>query len=72
MEREMNFIIKKGIDCSWCVGLMKKTLMQHFAIKEIEVDVLNKKAHVVLLKEIKPENLILYLKKRGYHLVEEK
>jgi len=68
----MNFIIKKGIDCSWCVGLMKKTLMQHFAIKEIEVDVLNKKAHMVLLKKIKPENLILYLKKRGYHLVEEK
>ena len=32
----MNFIIKKGIDCSWCVDLMKKTLMQHFAIKEIK------------------------------------
>jgi len=68
----MNFIIKEGIDCSWCVDLMKKTLMQHFAIKEIEVDVINKKAHIVLLKRISPESLILYLKKRGYHLAEEK
>ena len=58
----MNFIIKKGVDCSWCVDLMKNTLMQHFEIKEIEVDVLNKKAHVVLLKRIKPENLKLRLK----------
>jgi len=67
----MNFIIKKGIDCSWCVDLMKKTLMEHFAIKEIEVDVINKKARIVLLKRIKSEKLVAHLKKRGYHLVEE-
>lgn len=72
MEKEINFTITKGIDCSWCVDLMKKTLMQHFAIKQVDVDVINKKAHIVLPKRISTRKLILYLKKRGYHLVKDR
>ena len=72
MEKEINFIIKKGVYCSWCADLMKKTLNQHFAIKEIEVDVLNEKVHLMAPKKVSPKNLIVFLKKRGYHLVEER
>ena len=66
----MNFIIKKGIDCSWCVELMKKTLMQHFAIKKIYV--VREKLRIVSYKKINPKRIIILLKKRGYCLIRDK
>ena len=72
MEKEINFVIKKGVYCSWCVDLMKKTLNQHFALKEIDVDVVKEKVHLITCKRISPKSIIVFLKKRGYGLVEEK
>ena len=69
MEKEINFAIKKGVYCNWCVDLMKKTLNQHFALKKVEVDVMSKKIDLVTYKEISPKSIIVFLKKRGYHLV---
>jgi len=69
MEKEINFSIKKGVYCSWCADLMKKTLNQHFALKEIEVDVLKEKVHMITYKKVSPKNIIIFLKKRGYHLI---
>ena len=71
MEKRTSFTIKKGIDCSWCVELMKKTLAQHFSIKKIDVDVINKKVNMALPKGIKSKNIMVFLKKRGYHLIED-
>ena len=69
MEKEINFSIKKGVYCSWCADLMKKTLNQHFALKEIEVDVLKEKVHLIVYKKVSPKSIIIFLKKRGYHLI---
>ena len=72
MEKEINFVIKKGVYCNWCVDLMKKTLNQHFALKEIDVDVVKEKVHLITYKRVSPKSIIVFLKKRGYRLVEEK
>ena len=69
MEKEINFSIKKGVYCSWCADLMKKTLNQHIALKEIEVDVLKEKVHMVAYKKISLRSVIIFLKKRGYYLI---
>jgi len=71
MEKEINFIIKKGVYCSWCVDLIKKTLNQHFALKEIDVNVVNEKVRLITYKRVSPKSIIVFLKKRGYHLIEE-
>lgn len=70
MEKEINFSIKKGVYCSWCADLMKRTLNQHFALKEIDVDVVNERVHITAYKRINPKSIIIFLKKRGYSLVE--
>jgi len=67
--RKLHFIIEKGVYCSWCVDLIKNTLNQHFALKKVEVDVMSKKIDLVTYKEISPKSIIVFLKKRGYHLV---
>ena len=72
MEEEINFLIKKGVYCSWCAELMKKTLNQHFAFKEIDVDFVKEKVHLITDKKVSPKTIIVFLKKRGYHLVEER
>ena len=72
MEKEINFVIKKGVYCSWCADLMKKTLNQHFVFKEIEIDILKERVHLVAYKRISPKSIIVFLKKRGYHLIEDK
>lgn len=51
---------------------MKKALIQHFAVKEIKVDIIKEKVHLTATKRINPNNIIFFLKRRGYHLVEEK
>ena len=71
MEKEINFIIKKGVYCSWCVDLIKKTLNQHFALKEIDVNVVNEKVRLITYKRVSPKSIIVFLKKRGHHLIEE-
>ena len=71
MEEEINFAIKKGVYCSWCVDLMKKTLNQHFALKEIDVNIVNEKVHFITYKRVSPKSIIVFLKKRGHHLIEE-
>ena len=71
MEREIDFTIKKGVYCSWCADLMKKTLNQHFALKEINIDIVKEKVHAVFYKRVSPKSIIVFLKKRGYHLIEE-
>ena len=64
-----NFTIKKGVCCSWCAELMKKTLRAHFAIKDIEMDIPKNKVHLITYKKINPAKIISLLKKRGYHLI---
>jgi len=54
MEKEINFIIRKGVYCSWCAELMKKTLNQHFALKEIDVDLMKERVHLVTYKRVSP------------------
>jgi len=71
MKKEINFSIKKGVYCSWCAELMKKTLNQHFALREIDVDVPKEKVHLITCKRVNPLSIIIFLKKRGYYLVEE-
>ena len=71
MEKEINFIIKKGIYCSWCAELMERTLKQHFKIKEIEINILKDKIHLITYKKINPGDIISFLKKRGYFLTKE-
>ncbi|MBS3077204.1 heavy-metal-associated domain-containing protein [Candidatus Pacearchaeota archaeon] len=68
MEKEINFIIKKGVYCSWCANLMKAALRQHFSVKEVEVDILNGKIHLTTYKRVNPISIIAFLKKRGYIL----
>ena len=70
MKKEINFVIKKGVYCSWCAELMKKTLNQHFALKEIDVDVAEERVHLITYKKVSPKEIISFLKKRGYHLSE--
>ena len=72
MDKEINLIIKEGVYCSWCADLMKKTLRQRFAIKEVEIDVLKEKVHIVTYKHVSPESIIVFLKDKGYQLIEEK
>ena len=72
MKKEIKFIIKKGVYCSWCADLMKNTLNQHFAIKKIEVNVLKEKVHLITHRRVSPKRIMIFLKKKGYHLVEEK
>lgn len=72
MEKEINFSIKKGVYCSWCADLMKRTLNQHFALKDIEIDVLKEKVHLITYKRVNPRSIIVFLKKRGYHLIQER
>lgn len=71
MEKELHFSIKKGVYCSWCAELMKKTLEQHFNLKEIRVDIMNEKLHLTSMKRISPMSVISFLKKRGYSLIVE-
>ena len=70
--KRLNFKIKKGVYCSWCADLVKKTLMQSFAIKEIDVNVLKEKIHITTYKKVSPESIIGLLKRRGYILIEDK
>ena len=70
--KEFNFIIKKGVYCSWCAELLKKSLQQHFEIKEVSVNFPKDKIHVIAYKRPKSKDIIIFLKKRGYHIVEEK
>jgi len=49
---------------------MKKTLNQHFALKEIDVDLMKERVHLVTYKRVSPKEIISFLKKRGYHLSE--
>ncbi len=72
MEKEINFTIKKGVYCDWCADLMRKTLNQHFALKEIDIDVVKEKVHLITYKRVSPKSIIVFLKKRGYHLIEER
>ena len=64
------FEIKGGIDCSWCVSMIKKILLKGFSIKKIEVDVLNSEIKMTLPEKIKPRSIVRYLDLRGYHLKE--
>ncbi|MBI5803965.1 heavy-metal-associated domain-containing protein [Candidatus Pacearchaeota archaeon] len=66
--KDMNFLIKKGVYCSWCAELMKKTLMQNFLIKDVKVDIPKEKVRVVVRGKIDPEKIVSFLRKRGYHL----
>ena len=72
MEKEINFKIKKGVYCSWCADQMKRTLKKHFKIKEIEIDVLKDKVHMVTYKKINTNDIINYLKMKGYYVTIEK
>jgi len=72
MEKKLNFRIKKGVYCSWCADLMRKTLNQHFALKKIKIDVLKAKVHIMTHKKVSPKSVMVFLKKRGYGLVEER
>ena len=71
MEKEINFSIKKGVYCSWCAEMMKRTLQQRFAFKEIEIDFVKNKVHVIAYKRINPKKIISFLKNRGYYLSKE-
>ena len=72
MEKEINFTIKKGVYCSWCADLMERTLKQHFKIKDIGIDILKDKVHLITYKKVNPRDIITFLKKRGYLLIEER
>ena len=72
MDKEINLIIKEGVYCSWCAELMKKALKHNFAIKEIEIDVIKEKVHIITYKHVSPESIIVFLKEKGYNLIEEK
>ena len=69
MEK-INFVIKKGVYCNWCADLMKKTLMQNFPIKDVKTNVLEEKASMIPYKRVNVGDIISFLKKRGYVLVQ--
>jgi len=71
MDKEINFVIKKGVYCSWCADLMKRTLNQNFALKKVEIDLLKERVHIESGRKINPESIIEFLKKRGYYLIVE-
>ncbi|NCN99404.1 hypothetical protein GW923_04475 [Candidatus Pacearchaeota archaeon] len=70
MDKEINFVIKKGVYCSWCADLMKKTLLQNFAIKNVKVNILKETARIIPKGRINAWDIISFLKKRGYSLKE--
>jgi len=49
---------------------MKKALMQHFAIKDVKINIPEEKARVISYKKLNAKDIISFLKKRGY-LIEE-
>ena len=47
---------------------MKKNLMEKFGIKNMDIDVINKKVRMTTTKKVDSKEIISYLEKKGCYL----
>jgi len=66
--KKIKFAIKNGVYCSWCADLMKKTLMQNFAMKEVEVDVARGCGSMLFREGLSVDKVLSFLRRRGFYL----
>ena len=65
------FTIIKGVYCVWCADLMRKTLKNKFNINTVEFDLLKAEVRIFFNRNITSDEIIEYLKKRGYDIIEK-
>jgi len=70
--KKFTFSVKEGVYCSWCICMIRKTLLAKFAVKKMKADVLNSRVEMIVPNNVKSMSIIDYLDKRGYHLKEAK
>jgi len=69
--RRLNFIIKKGVYCTWCADLMRRTLKNKFHIEKVEFDMPQSEVKMLSENNLQPSRIIAYLRKRGFYLSEQ-